>query len=216
MNFRTWIEGMDEYEMELKKRITDDWPVARFRYDLNDPEDRKRYEDDRKEAIAALISANKRKVVSERLVREPYTITCWRGFNGFSYDRDVSRKGEKIFIDSSKAMNGILWFAHSLQSTRHLDGLSPEEFALTYAKDHDEKYLLRYPLKCTMAYKSVNYNDGQEYVEFAEDLGTEWTRIGNKSYLLPKGWFITWQNQEYMAFNGILEIDRSMLERVTT
>lgn len=214
MEFRGWLEQSSE-----AAQITDNWPVQKWRYDMNDPEDRRRYEDDRKEAIASLMrvrAGRGEKAISERLVREPYMITCWRGFNRYSYDRDVSSDGGGMFISSERAMEGMLWFTHSLQSPSAFSGSEgPRGHALSYAEKYDEGYLLAYPLECERAYKSVIRDDGGELVEYADGLGPGWTKIQGKSYLLPAGWFVTWQNEMFMGFRGKLRIDESMLQRVS-
>lgn len=207
-----WRPNVDE-----GAEITDNWPVAKWKYDMNDPEDRKRYEDERNGAIELLTKirgAKSNKVVSERLIEEPYTITCWRGFNQYSYDRDVSKDGNRLFISSERAMEGILWFSHSLQSRSSFSTGGPKEHALSYAKARGKGYLLTYPLRCVRSYKSIRNEDGGTSEQQAEGLGPEWTNMEGKSYLLPNGWSLTWQSQMFMSFKGVLEIDESMLRRV--
>lgn len=207
-----WRPRMDE-----NAEITDKWPVAKWKYDMDDPEDRKRYENDRNDAIALLMKsrvAKSDKVISERIVKETYVITCWRGFNQYSYDRDVSTRDGRLFISSEKAMEGILWFSHSLQSNSSFSTGGPKEHALSYAKQYDEGYLLTYPLRCTRSYKLMQNEDGSSSEEQAEGLGPEWTKIFGRSYLLPNGWSLTWQSQMFMSFRGVLEIDGSMIRKV--
>lgn len=204
MEFKIWLE--------TGRVVTDRWPVNKQLYDTGTPEGRKDYED----AVQFALAAIGRKNTSERVVREPYTITCWRGFNRYSYDRDVSSDGEGMFISSERAMEGMLWFTHSLQSPSAFSGSGgPRGEALSYAEKYDEGYLLTYPLECERAYKSVTREDGGELEEYADGLGPEWTKIQGKSYLLPAGWFVTWQNEMFMGFRGKLRIDESMLQRVS-
>jgi hypothetical protein len=179
-------------------------------YDMDDPLDRRRYEDDK----ALLASAKATKVVSERLAKEPYTITCWRGFGQFAYDRDVSTKGARYVFSSERAMEGILWFTHSLQGG-HQVPQGPYDMALSYALKEDGGYLLTYPLVCERAYKVVRRDDGSTSEEYPEDIGSGWTQIYNRAYRLPRGWSLTWQNQMYMSFRGELEVEQWMLQRVS-
>jgi len=196
--------------MEFAEWLATEVRVNKDRYDMGTPEGRKEYED----AVQFAMAAAGRKPVSERVVREPYTITCWRGFNRYSYDRDVFTKGGRLFISSEKSMEGILWFTHSLQDRSTFDKGGPEEHALSYAQAHDEGYLLTYPLRCTMAYKATEYDDGHVSEDYAEDLGPGWTKMHRRSYLLPRGWSLTWQSQMFMSFKGVLEVDASMIKRV--
>jgi hypothetical protein len=191
-------------------RVTDRWPLNKDTYDMDTPEGRRRYEDELRDVLAGM-GGGSRKVVSEEVVREPYTITCWRGFNQYSYDRDVSERGGRLFIDSGRAMEGILWFSHSLQAPSAFSSGGPREHALSYARKYDVGYLLTYPLRCTRVYKAVRYEDGRVSSERLGGLGSEWTGIEEKSYLLPRGWSLTWQTQMFMSFRGSLEIDESML-----
>lgn len=194
-------------------RVTDRWPLNKATYDMETPEGRRRYEDELRDVLAGM-GGGSRKVVSERVVREPYTITCWRGFNARSYERDVAERGGRLFMSSERAMEGILWFTHSLQSPSAFHSGGPEEEALSYASKYEEGYMLTYPLKCTRAYRSVRYEDGRTSDEHVDGLGSGWTRMWDKSYLLPSGWSLTWQNEMFMSFRGALEIDASMLRRV--
>lgn len=206
MRFREWLgESI---------RVTDRWPLNKDTYDMETPEGRKRYDDELR-AILADMGSGSKKVVSEKVVREPYTITCWRGFNAHSHERDVFQKDGRLFISSAKAMEGILWFSHSLQSPSIFSAGSPEEHALSYAKKYDEGYLLTYPLNCVRTYKSVRYEDGRTSEDQTDGLGPEWTKMDGRAYLLPRGWFVTWQTQMFLAFRGVLEIEESMLRRVS-
>lgn len=203
MNFK------DFFESDVK--VTDRWPVNKAMYDMNDPDDRRRYEDDLRDRLSSM----GRKVVSEELVREPHTITCWRGFDGRSFERDVSEQGGRIFIGGDRAMEGMLWFTHSLQPGH----FHPMDYALAHAREGG--HLLTYPLSCVRTYVKTSYDDGKEYQSVPEGMNADQTKlnrhaaIGGKFYELPEGWFFTWQVEKHIGFKGRLEIGESMLRRVS-
>lgn len=194
-------------------RVTDTWPVNKFMYDMDDPKDRRRYEMDLQDRLEALGKPPK-KVVSEKLMREPYTITCWRGFDARSFERDVEERGGKMFIKGDRAMEGMLWFTHSLQPRHEFD---PKEYAIGHARG--DGYLLTYPLACERRYKLVSYEDGSSSSE-APDERVNQTELSDKGFFwgslydLPPGWFFTWQIQKHIGFKGLLKIDESMLEQL--
>jgi hypothetical protein len=196
-------------------RVTDRWPLNKATYDMDTPKGRRQYEIDLEELLGRMAGPSK-KVVSERLVREPYTITCWRGFDMRSFERDVMEEGGRMFIGGSKAMEGMLWFTHSLQPLHDFD---PRDYAVGHA--HGDGYLLTYPLMCERRYKSIKYDDGSSEAE-APDESVNQTELSGKGLLwgklydLPHGWHFTWQVQKHIGFKGRLEIDRGMLERITT
>lgn len=200
--FRDWLEG---------REITDRWPVNKLFYNMDDPADRRRYEDD----VRLALKVRDRKIVSERLVREPYEITCWRGFDSRSLERDSFRRGEDLFLRGDRAMEGMLWFTHSLQPGH----LHPREYALSHAR---EGYLLTYPLSCVRSYKEIRYDDGGETWDVPEGTKVDQTELGSSGifggrlYELPRGWNFTWQVEKHIGFKGSLKISESMLERVQT
>jgi hypothetical protein len=193
-------------------KITDTWPVNKFFYDMSDPADKKRYEDDLRERISQMERIQNRKVVSEEVVKEPYSITCWRGFDLRSFDRDATRIGDKFFLSGEKAMEGMLWFTHSLQP-KHI---RPLEYATSMAGD--EGYLLTYPLECFRTYKKTKYDSGEETIDFPEGVSVSQTELspigsfGRMVYELPKGWYFTWQVEKHMGFKGLLPVDPEMLK----
>lgn len=97
MNFRGWIES--------DIRVTDRWPLNKATYDMDTPKGRMQYEIDLEELLDRVKKPSKM-VVSERLVREPHTITCWRGFDMKSFKRDIVEEKE---VYSSRATG--LWRA---------------------------------------------------------------------------------------------------------
>lgn len=206
MHFKKWLS-----ESDIK--VTDRWPVNKATYDMSDPQERKRYEDDLAQALERM--SNRKKMVFEKDVEEPYVITCWRGFDQRSYDRDVIKNDGRILMDSSRAMEGIFWFTHSLQSPSDFSGEGgPKEHAILYANKNGKGYLLTYPLRCVRYYKLISYDDGSSEEKFPED--SEKNNIHGKAYDLPEGWFITWQVQKFMGFKGVLSIDKSMIQMVSS
>lgn len=207
MNFRGWIES--------DIRVTDRWPLNKATYDMDTPKGRMQYEIDLEELLDRVKKPSKM-VVSERLVREPHTITCWRGFDMKSFKRDIVEENGSIFIKGDRAMEGMLWFTHSLQPLHDFD---PREFAVGHARG--DGYLLTYPLRCERRYKQIKYDDGSSATE-APDERVNQTELSEKGlfwgelYALPRGWYFTWQVQKHIGFKGRLEIKQSMLERVTT
>lgn len=196
-------------------RVTDRWPVNKSMYDMDSAEGRKQYEDDLKDRLAFLGRPSS-KVVSDKVVRDRYTITCWRGFDLRSFERDVSRDGGRIYIRGDRAMEGMLWFTHSLQPKHDFD---PREYAVGHARG--DGYLLTYPLTCERVYRSIVYDDGSSSTEAPDERvsGTELNARGvlwGKLYELPPGWYFTWQVQKHIGFKGSLRVDEGMLERVTT
>lgn len=207
MNFRGWLES--------DIRVTDRWPLNKATYDMDDPKGRRQYEIDL-EDILGRMAGRSRKVASERIVREPHTITCWRGFDMRSFERDVAEEGGGMFIRGERAMEGMLWFTHSLQPRHDFD---PREYAVGHARG--DGYLLTYPLRCERRYKQIKYDDGSSTTE-ATDERVDQTELSSKGvlwgklYELPPGWYFTWQVQKHIGFKGRLEIDAGMLERITT
>ncbi|NBT57797.1 hypothetical protein EBT16_03335 [bacterium] len=206
MNFREFLDS-DEFEA----RVTDRWPVNKSMYDMDDPDEKKRYEDDLKERLSSM----RRKVVSDRIVEEPYVITCWRGFDLRSFERDAERIGGKLYLKGDKAMSGMLWFTYDIQPVHHYD---PREYALEHA--YGDGYLLTYPLKCKRSYREVVYNNGSNLHEPPEGTKTNPTEldnmavIGGRLYELPSGWHFTWQVEKNIGFKGRLEVSPPMLQRV--
>lgn len=205
-----WRPGLDE-----SVRVTDRWPVNKAMYDMDNPVERGHYERDLKDRLEGL-GGSPKNVVSKRLVSEPYTITCWRGFDRRSFDRDVREEGGRMSIAGDRAMEGMLWFTHSLQPKHDFD---PREYAVGHARG--DGYLLTYPLVCERRYVSIKYDDGSSSTEAPEERvnGTELNGKGvlwGKIYDLPPGWFFTWQVQKHIGFKGSLRIEEGMLERVTT
>jgi hypothetical protein len=192
LNFRDFFEG-----------------VNKGMFNMDDPEDRTRYED----AVRLFDKAKSRKVVSERVVKEPYEITCWRGFDERSFLRDARREGGRLLLGGDRAMEGMLWFTHSLQPRWMFD---PMEYAMSRAGEGG--YLLTYPLKCSRSFRRTVYDDGSDYQESPESVNaTELNRravLGGSLYELPEGWYFTWQTEKHIGFKGELEIDESMLRRV--
>ena len=199
--------------LEESVRVTDRWPLNKATYDMDTPKGRRQYEIDLEELLGRMSGPSKR-VVSKRLVREPYTITCWRGFDMRSFERDVVEEGGRMFIGGDRAMEGMLWFTHSLQPLHDFD---PREYAVGHARG--DGYLLTYPLVCERRYTKVEYDDGSSEAE-APDEPVNQTELSGKGllwgrlYELPPGWHFTWQVQKHIGFKGRLEIDRRMLERV--
>jgi len=203
MRFREFLDS--------DMRVTDRWPVNKAMYDMDDPEDRRRYEDD----LKGRLSSMRKEVVSERLVEEPHTITCWRGFDLRSFERDAEEEGGKLYLNGSRAMSGMLWFTYDIQPVHHYD---PRTYALEHA--YGDGYLLTYPLKCVRRYKSIRHDDGSERTEAPEGAKANATELDNRAvmygqlYELPSGWFFTWQVEKNLGFKGRLEVEWSMLERV--
>jgi hypothetical protein len=205
MNFREFLS--DDFGI----RVTDRWPVNKAMYDMGNPEERKRYEDDLKDRLSSM----KRKVSSERFVEEPHTITCWRGFDLRSFERDAEEVGGRLYLKGDKAMSGMLWFTYDIQPVHHY---KPREYALEHA--YGDGYLLTYPLRCKRSYREISYDNGSSWYEPPEGTRTNTTElddkgvIGGRLYELPSGWHFTWQVEKNLGFKGRLEVDWSMLERV--
>jgi len=203
MKFREFLD----YDME----VTDRWPVNKATYDMDDPEDRWRYESDLKDRLAKM----QRKVVSDRIVEEPHRITCWRGFDMRSFERDAEELGGRLYLNGERAMSGMLWFTYDIQPVHHYD---PRTYALEHA--YGDGYLLTYPLECNRSYRLIKYDNGSEWSESPEGAKTNPTEldnmavIGGRLYELPRGWYFTWQVEKNLGFKGKLEIDWSMLRRV--
>lgn len=203
MNFREFLDS--------DMRVTDRWPVNKAMYDMNDPEDSKRYEDHLKERLSSM----QRNVVSERVVEEPYVITCWRGFDMRSFERDAEKTSSGLYLNGDKAMSGMLWFTYDIQPVHHYE---PKQYALEHA--YGDGYLLTYPLKCKRSYKAIKYDNGSEWYEPPDGTKTNVTELDNKTviggrlYELPTGWNFTWQVEKNLGFKGKLKVDWDMLERV--
>lgn len=207
MSFREWLS-------ESQVRVTDTWPINKITYDMDSDHGRRQYDIDLSDMLGRMKRAP-RKEVSDSVVKEPYTITCWRGFDLRSFERDVREEGGRMFIKGEKAMEGMLWFTHSLQSP----GSDPMHYALDHARG--DGYLLTYPLRCTKSYRLIKYDDGSEMSEAPEGHREDPTTLRGSAVLdgrlydLPKGWFFTWQIQKHIGYKGTLEIDESMLTRVS-
>lgn len=205
MNFREFIS--DDFAV----KVTDRWPVNKAMYDMESPQGRKEYEYDLKNRLAAM----QRKVVSDKIVEEPHVITCWRGFDMRSFERDAEEVGGKLYLKGERAMEGMLWFTYDIQPVHHYD---PRTYALEHA--HEDGYLLTYPLKCKRSYRSIRHDDGFELREPPESTKTNTTELDNRTvldgrlYELPPGWFFTWQVEKNLGFKGRLEVDWSMMERI--
>lgn len=205
MNFKEFFD--------FGAKVTDRWPVNKAMFDMDDPDDRKRYEDALRERLAAL----DKKVVSERLVEEAHTMTCWRGFDVRSFERDAEEVGGRLYLKGDRAMSGMLWFTYDIQPVHHY---VPKEYAIEHA--YGDGYLLTYPLECRRSYMSVRYDDGSERHEVPGGTKTNPTELDSRAvihgrlYELPPGWHFTWQVEKNIGFKGRLEIDWSMLRRITT
>lgn len=207
MNFRSFLES------DIK--VTDFWPVNKAFYDMDSPEGREQYDKDLKDALAMVERRRRIKVVSEKVVEEPYVIMCWRGFDQRSFERDAMSRNGKIILRGERAMEGMLWFTHSLQPR----DLRPKEYALSHARD--DGYLLTYPLRCRRSFKITKHDDGSEITDVPDGIKINQTElrsadnIGGKFYELPEGWYFTWQVQRHIGFRGELEIEESMLKRIS-
>lgn len=207
MNFRSFLES--------GIKVTDIWPVNKAFYDMDSPEGREQYDNDLKYALARMEKRRRMTVVSEKVVEEPYVITCWRGFDQRSFERDARSGNGKIILRGERAMEGMLWFTHSLQPR----DLQPKEYALSHARD--DGYLLTYPLKCRRSFKITRYDDGSEIVDVPDGTKINQTElrssdnIAGKFYELPEGWYFTWQVQRHIGFKGDLEIEASMLKKIS-
>ncbi len=203
-----WRPSVDE-----SVRVTDTWPINKLFYDMDNPKERRQYEKDLQDRLERLKKPEK-KIVSEKLMREPYTITCWRGFDMRSFERDVSLDSGALRIKGDRAMEGMLWFTHSLQPRHEFD---PKEYAIGHARG--DGYLLTYPLVCERRYKLITYDDGSTSTDGPDERVNQ-TELSDKGFFwgslydLPPGWFFTWQVQKHIGFKGLLKIDMGMLERI--
>lgn len=203
MNFREFLDS--------DMRVTDRWPVNKAMYDMNDPEDKKRYEDHLRERLSSM----QRKVVSDRIVEEQHRITCWRGFDMRSFERDSEETEGGLYLSGDRAMGGMLWFTYDIQPVHHYE---PKQYAIEHA--YGDGYLLTYPLTCKRSYRVIKYDNGSEWYEPPNGTKTNTTELDNRTviggrlYELPSGWNFTWQVEKNLGFKGRLKVGWGMLERV--
>jgi hypothetical protein len=208
MRFRDYIENT--------RPITDFWPINKSMYDLTTDRGRKEYESDVEfySDIHRKVQADKlRKLVSTQRKSEPYVITCWRGFDKRSLERDTVEQGNGYRVLHGKsAMESILWFTHSLQGS-----IEPEQ----YARSHAEDYLITYPLQAVKHYDLVTYDNGKTEMKVPAEMqgmdGSQKSRFMptiDKVYEVPEGWFFTWQVQKHLGCSVPLKIMDSMIEMV--
>jgi hypothetical protein len=209
-----YTESFKEWLLAEDKPITNVWPVNKSMFDMSSEEGRKEYQD----ALEYYFSFKKdrnRKLVSEEGKTEPYTIMCWRGCDKRSLERDTVEIGKGYRVLSGKdAMEGILWFTHSLQRK----DLGGKEYSDRYAKD----YLITYPLEAACLYTLRTYDNGEtEEVVPPEIL--EQFKLSNRSnyflssgraYQVPEGWFFTWQNEKHLACSKPLKIYDNMIKAI--
>lgn len=214
--FQKWLESL-QYENGsfLGKQITDRWPINKAMFNMSSPIGRKEYEDALKDYFDMHQRMNQRKLVSEQNVSEPFTITCWRGCDARSLERDTIEVGQGYrVLHGKEAMEGILWFAHSLQGA----SVDSEDYARHYAKD----FLITYPLKATRHYIMKKFNDGDIEYDVPPEImnqikiseASRFMIIGGKAYEVPDGWFFTWQVQKHIGCHKPLRILDSMIESV--
>lgn len=197
----------------LKKPITNLWPLNKNFYDMSSVRGRKEYEDDLKSYFANKTDVGRRKIISEKTVSEPYEITCWRGCDPRSLKRDTIDVGPGFRIMHGRnAMEGILWFAHSLQQD------DPFEFAKSYAGG----ILITYPLKAIKHVLVKTYDDGKVENTMPEELASQiqvnnesrYLAAGNAVYEVPEGWFFTWQVQKHLGCRNPIKVMNSMISKL--
>lgn len=189
-----------------------------YMYDMTTEKGRKEYEDDLAHAQELMQRRQDRgHIVSRKLQSEPVTITCWRGGPESDFQRDIVQQGNGwIDLGGENAMEGILWFTHSLQTPSEM-GFNPREYALSHAED----YLITYPLKAIKHYDVVTYSSGEtekdlpdEYMDRVERAAlSSFAAMHNCVYEVPKPWKFTWQLQKHLGTTQVRVFD-SMIERV--
>ena len=205
MRFRNYIENT--------RPITDFWPINKSMYDLTTDNGKKDYQSDVKDALDFYKRRETRQLVSTQRKSEQSVITCWRGFDERSLERDTIEQGNGYRVLHGKsAMENILWFTHSLQGS-----VEPEE----YARSHAQDYLVTYPLRVTKHFDLVTYSDGKTEQKIPEEMlkidGSQKSRflpLMGKVYEVPEGWFFTWQVQKHLGCSVPLKIMDSMIENV--
>ena len=198
------------FENTISERpITDRWPLNKDFYDMASPEGRKHYDDDLKSYFDMKKRA-KPKIVAEKTISKPYEITCWRGCDLRTLERDTIKIGlDYRVMHGPRAMEGFLWFTHSLQQD------DPYQFAKSYS----EGVLITYPLNATKHVLEKVYDDGQvKYVMPPEMLSkvdrqsiSPYLTLGNAIYEVPDGWFFTWQVQKHLGCKKPIKILNSMI-----
>ena len=167
--------------------ITDRWPVNKAMYDMDDPAQRKQYEDDLKERLASMRS----------------------------FKRDAEEVGDRLFLSGDKAMNSMLWFNYDIQPVHHydpkeyaIDHAYGDGYLLTYPLKCTRSYRV---LKYNDGSEAIE--PPKDTKTNTTELDNR-TIIDWRLYELPPGWFFTWQVEKNMGFKGKLEVDWSMLKRV--
>lgn len=199
------------FENQVKQTpITDLWPLNKFFYDMSTAEGKKAYDDDLKAYFDNKNRRDSRKIISEKLISSPYQITCWRGSDAKSLKRDTVDVGPGYRVmHGTKAMEGILWFAHSLQQD------NPYEFARAYARG----VFITYPLEAIKHVLVKTYDNGEVENIMPPELASKvdqsnaspYFSAGNAIYEVPDGWFFTWQVQKHLGCKKPIKILDSMI-----
>ncbi|MFA5759954.1 MAG: hypothetical protein WC942_11440 [Clostridia bacterium] len=149
-----------------------------------------------------LIKKHNRKIISKEKVSEPITINLYRNF-----DADMN-KLEKIngnyVLSPEKSEQGVIWFAHDLQS-------NPQQYY-----DRGGKYLLIYPLQIQKEYYLITYENGETEKQdiYDGDYGIEnsskWGR-----YILPEGFMFSYKVQKHIICNKKLIVSPEQISIIT-
>lgn len=209
MKFKSFVKNYDLFERE----ITDFWPVNKAMFNMQSPEGKKEYEDALKDYFDMFQNRNQRKLVSEQKISEPYKITCWRGCDEMTLKRDtIEVQNDYIVLHGTRAMEGILWFTHSLQSME----IDPEQYAVSHAED----YLITYFLNATRHYVLKKYDNGESERDIPQEISkqnvsSESSRFlltNGSAYEVPEGWLFTWQIQKHLGCSKPLKVMKNMIK----
>lgn len=140
-----------------------------------------------------------RKFVGEEIKEKPVTITLYRNFDA-NMSEMIKDDNGNLILSPKKCEQGVLWFAHSLQS-------NPQQYY-----DRGGKYLLTYPLQATYRYLEKVYDDGSTSQEpiTEGDIGTDDSSTW-AGYKLPDGFEFSYKTQKHIICRKDLFIPQNYI-----
>jgi len=128
-------------------------------------------------------------------------------FRNFDADMDQVEQDERdnLIFSPQKCEQGVLWFAHSLQS-------NPEQYY-----NRGGEYLLSFPLTVLYRYTETVYDDGSIRKEpvYNRDEGFEnsprWA-----GYELPEGFKFSYKTQKHIICEKVLTVPRKYITKGVT
>jgi len=127
-----------------------------------------------------------RNLTNEEEKTENKTINLYRNFDASMDDVDKDPNGNFIF-SPRKCEQGVLWFAHDLQS-------NPKQYY-----DRGGKYLLTYPLDIQYRYIERTYDNGDVIKEPVSDWEAGFEDNSSwAGYNLPEGFKFSYKTQKHI------------------